>query len=129
MLNIYVPLSSNTQTTLLSSSSYLSGSYCYWTNDASNNRYYNTVCNIFVYPVENVASVYESSEDSTIGLMIKNPKFEYYPGEEFDPTGMDVYLHREDDTIEIVSDYTYSVDNDVCTVSYINDGNEYTTSF
>ena len=56
MLNIYVPNNSTTLNTCLATSRYysLTGTAIAWTNDSTNNRYYNTQANIYIYPVTNV---------------------------------------------------------------------------
>ena len=55
MLNIYVQENSTTMNTCLISNTYsLTGSTITWTNDSTNNRYYNTQANIYIYPVANV---------------------------------------------------------------------------
>ena len=56
MLNIYVPNNSTTLNTCLATYEYqsLTGTAISWTNDSTNNRYYNTQANIYIYPVTNV---------------------------------------------------------------------------
>jgi hypothetical protein len=55
MLNIYAPANSQTMTKLLNAQSpSMVGANCSWTNDSTNNRYYNTQYNIYIYPVANV---------------------------------------------------------------------------
>jgi hypothetical protein len=63
-LNLYVPTSSTTLTTCLSttSSTSLTGTNIAWTNDTANNRYYNTAQNIYIYPVANVEQAYKNNE-------------------------------------------------------------------
>jgi hypothetical protein len=62
-LNLYVPANSTTLTTCLYSNfKSLVGASITWTNDTANNRYYNTAQNIYIYPVDNVAQVYEVNE-------------------------------------------------------------------
>jgi hypothetical protein len=54
-LNLYVPMNSTTLNTCLwNNTSSLVGANITWTNDATNNHYYNTQYNIYIYPVENV---------------------------------------------------------------------------
>lgn len=56
MLNIYVPNNSNSLSTILNGSSIVNSPIT-WANDmATNNRYFNTAYNIYIYPVENVAN-------------------------------------------------------------------------
>ena len=65
MLNIYVTANSTSQTTLMNYTNTYSiiGKNCTWTNDTTNNRYYNTAANIYIYPVENVAAAREANGD------------------------------------------------------------------
>ncbi len=68
MLNLYVPITGynathNTLNTLLKTdSSSIVGSAISWTNDTANNRYYNAVQNICIYPVDDVEQVYKDGE-------------------------------------------------------------------
>ena len=68
MLNLYVPITGynathNTLNTFLKTdSSSIVGSVISWTNDTANNRYYNTVQNICIYPVNNVEQAYKENE-------------------------------------------------------------------
>jgi len=55
ILNIYVPASSTTLNSCLKTNELsLIGANITWTNDSTNNRYYNTSANIYIYPVSNV---------------------------------------------------------------------------
>jgi len=55
MLNIYVLKDSiSMNTCLINNTSSMIGNTITWTNDTANNRYYNTVENIYIYPVSNV---------------------------------------------------------------------------
>ena len=57
-LSLYVPANSTTlNTCLYNSTSSMVGTNITWTDDtATNNCYYNTQYNIYIYPVENVAA-------------------------------------------------------------------------
>jgi hypothetical protein len=64
-LNLYIPSNGNTKNTCLSdmSSKSLTGTSIIWTNSfATNGCYYNTAQNIYIYPVSNVAQVYNNNE-------------------------------------------------------------------
>lgn len=64
MLNLYVPANSTTLTTCLySKTSSLVGNTITWTNDTTNNRYYNTTYNIYIYPVDNVEQARQANGD------------------------------------------------------------------
>ena len=64
-LSIYVPANSTTLTTILSTdnANSLVGADITWENDTTNNCYYNTDYNIYIYPVENVAAAKEINGD------------------------------------------------------------------
>jgi hypothetical protein len=63
-LSIYAPVNSNTVNSLLRTAK--SSSIVYnnisWTTDTVNNRYYNPVYNIYIYPVANVKNAYYENE-------------------------------------------------------------------
>ena len=63
--NLYVPAKSNTLNTCLDTSQYgaLVSDGVTWTNDTTNNRYYNTKHNIYIYPVANVAAARAANGD------------------------------------------------------------------
>ena len=63
-LSLYVPENSTTLTTCLTANSYsLVGQSITWTNDmTTNNCYYNTTYNIYIYPVNSVKEAYLSAE-------------------------------------------------------------------
>lgn len=63
-LNIYVELGSKSLNTCLITNSYsLTGNKITWTNDSTNNRYYNTQANIYIYPVANVEQAKTNNGD------------------------------------------------------------------
>jgi hypothetical protein len=62
MLNLYVPINSNTLTAFQGSSPYANEKLT-WTNSPSNDYFYNTQYNIYVYPVANVAAAREANGD------------------------------------------------------------------
>jgi hypothetical protein len=62
MLNIYVQENSTTMNTcLINNTDSITGSTITWTNDFTNNRYYNTSANIYIYPVANVYKAKETA--------------------------------------------------------------------
>ena len=62
-LNIYVPNTGNTISTLLNTTYYITTYSTTWTNDMSTNGcYYSSAYNIYIYPVSNVAAVKEKNE-------------------------------------------------------------------
>ena len=62
ILNIYVHLNTRSMNECLTQSyDTLTGSAITWTNDSTNNRYYNTQANIYIYPV---ANVYQAKVDN-----------------------------------------------------------------
>ena len=62
MLNIYVQENSTTMNTcLINNTDSITGSSITWTNDSTNNRYYNTSANIYIYPVANVYKAKETA--------------------------------------------------------------------
>jgi hypothetical protein len=65
MLNIYIPSNSTTLTHFQSTNSQTSivASSITWTNSISNDYFYNTYYNIYIYPVENVAAAREANGD------------------------------------------------------------------
>jgi hypothetical protein len=65
VLNIYVPINSNSLNTCLRNNSQsLVGTDCTWADDtATNGCYYNTAYNIYLYPVENVAAARTANGD------------------------------------------------------------------
>lgn len=65
MLNIYVPTNSTTLTTIHQYTNEVSivGANITWTNNISNDYFYNTQYNIYIYPVENVAAAREANGD------------------------------------------------------------------
>lgn len=63
MLNIYVPANSTSLTTFLNTTNSIVENSCEWINDITNNRYYNTQYNIYIYSVENVAAAREANGD------------------------------------------------------------------
>jgi hypothetical protein len=63
-LNLYVPANSATMTTMLNTTSSITGSYMTWTDDMTTNGcYYNTYYNIYIYPVANVAAARAANGD------------------------------------------------------------------
>ena len=64
-LNLYLPANSTSLTTALTNNtSSLVGANITWTDDlATNNCYYNTQYNIYIYPVENVAAARTANGD------------------------------------------------------------------
>lgn len=64
-LNLYLPANSTSLTTALTNNtSSLIGANITWTDDlATNNCYYNTQYNIYIYPVENVAAARTANGD------------------------------------------------------------------
>ncbi len=68
MLNLYVPITGynathNTLNAFLKTdSSSIVGSSITWTNDTANNRYYNAVQNVYIYPVNDPSLLYKENE-------------------------------------------------------------------
>jgi hypothetical protein len=72
MLNIYVPENSTTNNTIYfnTGSRSIVNNIITWTNDSSNNRYYNTNYNIYIYPVANVeAARIANGDPDYMGVM------------------------------------------------------------
>ena len=57
MLNIYAIANSKTVATLTNESKSIVKNSITWTYEATNQRYYNTFYNIYIYPVTNVEAV------------------------------------------------------------------------
>lgn len=129
-LNIFIPKNTVTYDTFSSSKSYLFNSWSSWNNSTDNTYWYNNDFNAYIYPVDDIAATREENGDNKSGLVIGNyPKTEYLTGEEFDPTGMSLFLYRENSSVVKIIDYTYSIDeNKVCTISCTYSGVDYSTT-